>query len=103
MVENKSENWFVYILRCNDNSYYTGITNNLAKRIKTHNSGKGSYYTKTHRPVKIVYFEVSENKSLAIKREIEIKSWKRKKKENLIRNSTRKVKNFFQPNNLQST
>ena len=72
--------WFVYILLCKDNSLYTGSTNNLEKRFADHQKGKGSKYTRSHKPVKIVYREEIESKSSALKREIEIKSWSRLKK-----------------------
>lgn len=77
-------NWYVYILRCADNSYYTGITNNLKQRISDHNSGKGARYTINRRPVELIYTEKSPNKSSASKREIEIKDMSRAKKEKLI-------------------
>ncbi|MST03990.1 MAG: GIY-YIG nuclease family protein [Candidatus Pacebacteria bacterium] len=79
--------YFVYILECSDKSLYTGITNNLEKRIKNHNESKvGARYTKARRPVVLRCFEKVKTKSLALKREIEIKSWTREKKLNLIRN-----------------
>jgi putative endonuclease len=76
--------YFVYILLCQDDSYYTGSTNDVEKRFKDHLTGKGARYTKSHKPVKIVYREKFATKSEALKREAEIKSWPRKKKENLI-------------------
>lgn len=76
--------WFTYILLCEDGSYYTGSTNNIEKRLKDHTNGKGARYTKSHKPVKIVYKERFATKSKALKREAEIKSWTRKKKKNLI-------------------
>jgi putative endonuclease len=72
--------WFVYILLCEDNSLYTGSTNNLEKRFADHKSGKGGKYTRSHKPLKIVYQEPFETKSEALKREIEIKKWNRPKK-----------------------
>ena len=77
-------NWYVYILKCNDNSLYTGITNDLNKRVATHNSGKGAKYTKTRTPVSLIYKEAFETKAEALKREIEIKKLKRKEKLALI-------------------
>lgn len=64
---------YVYIIKCADNTYYTGWTTNIKKRIKTHNNGNGAKYTKSRRPVKLVYLEVLETKSLALKREYAIK------------------------------
>ena len=74
----------MYILECNDNSLYTGITNNLEKRVSTHNSGKGAKFTKTRLPVRLVYKETYNTKSDSLKREIEIKKMKRNEKLDLI-------------------
>ena len=75
---------YVYILRCNDDSLYTGWTNNLEKRIKAHSDGKGAKYTRARVPVELVYFEVFEDKIEAMKREYAIKQLKRKEKLELI-------------------
>ena len=75
---------YVYILRCNDDSLYTGWTNNLEKRLKAHSSGKGAKYTKARLPVDIVYYEEFEDKIDAMKRGYEIKQLKRKEKLELI-------------------
>lgn len=72
--------WFVYILLCIDNSLYTGSTNNLDKRFLEHKNGKGGRYTRSHQPLKIIYSEKFTNKSDALKREAEIKSWNRLRK-----------------------
>lgn len=72
--------WHIYILLCEDDSLYTGTTNNLEKRFLAHKNGKGGKYTKAKKAVKIIYNENFETKSEALKREIEIKSWDRKKK-----------------------
>jgi len=79
--------YYVYILECRDKSLYTGYTNDLEKRLKQHNESKrGAHYTKTRRPVVLKYFEKFSTLSKALKREIEIKSLKRKEKINLIKN-----------------
>jgi putative endonuclease len=65
--------WWVYIVECADGTYYTGISPDINKRIEKHNSGNGAKYTKYREPVELVYFEKHENRSLATKREIEIK------------------------------
>ncbi len=78
---------YVYILRCNDDSLYTGWTNNLEKRIKAHSDGKGAKYTRARVLVELVYFEVFEDKIEAMKREYAIKQLKRKEKLELIKNS----------------
>lgn len=75
---------YIYILRCNDGTYYCGWTNDLEKRIKTHNSGKGSKYTKTRLPVELVYYEEFSTKEEAMSREWHIKRLTRAQKEELI-------------------
>lgn len=75
---------YVYILRCADNTLYTGWTNNLEKRINNHNNGTGAKYTKARTPVELVYFEEYETKSEALKREYAIKQLSRKNKLELI-------------------
>jgi putative endonuclease len=72
------------MLECSDRSFYTGITNDVKKRIETHNTGKGAKYTRSRLPVKLIYQEKHSSKSSAMKREIEIKKYSRLKKENLI-------------------
>jgi putative endonuclease len=72
--------WFIYIILCQDNSLYTGITNNLNRRLVAHQAGIASSYTRSHKPVRIIYTEQAKTKSNALKREIEIKSWSRTKK-----------------------
>ena len=79
-----SMKWFVYMLRCKDNSIYTGITNDLKKRIETHLSGNGSKYLRGKLPLKLVYKESFQDRSTASKREIEIKKLNKKEKELLI-------------------
>lgn len=69
----KTDKHYTYILRCSDGTLYTGYTNNLKKRVSDHNSGKGAKYTKTRRPVQLVYYEVYENKTDAMSREWHIK------------------------------
>ncbi len=79
-----AKRYYVYILRCCDGSYYVGSTENLQERITTHNNGKGPSYTARRRPVQLVYSEVHKTKSLAVRRERQIKKWRRAKKEALI-------------------
>ena len=76
--------WYVYILECSDLTLYTGITNNVEKRIDTHNKKKGAKYTKTRTPVKLVYKQSFETKSLAAKEEWRIKQLTRNQKILLI-------------------
>ena len=75
---------YVYILKCNDNSLYTGWTNNLEKRIKMHSEGRGAKYTRGRLPIELVYFEEFEDKIDAMKREYKIKRLTRKEKLELI-------------------
>ena len=75
----------MYILKCNDNSLYTGYTVNLERRIEAHNKGLGAKYTRGRLPVEIVYQEVFSSKSEAIKREIELKKLSRLEKLDLIK------------------
>lgn len=72
--------WFVYILECSDGTLYTGITNDLDKRIAAHNSGKGAKYTKGRGPVKLKHCFMHSSKSSAAKREAEIKKWAKEEK-----------------------
>jgi len=76
--------WYVYIIRCNDGSLYTGITTKISRRISEHNQQKGSKYTRSRLPVKLVHKEAHPSKSSALKCEYKIKSWTRKKKLKLI-------------------
>lgn len=75
---------YVYILECSDNSYYTGWTTSIIKRLRIHNSKKGAKYTRSRTPVKVVYLELFLSKSAALKREAEIKKLTRCEKEALI-------------------
>ena len=75
---------FTYILRCADGSLYTGWTNDLEKRIAAHNAGTGGKYTRSHRPVTLVYCETFPTKEEAMKREYAIKHLSREEKEALI-------------------
>jgi len=80
--------YYFYILRCCDNSLYSGITKNPERREKEHNESKSkaSRFTRSRRPVKLVYIEKHKNLKSAMKREIEIKKWKKVKKEALVNN-----------------
>ena len=84
--------WYVYILRCRDNSLYTGYTNDLDSRIETHNAGKGAKYTASRRPVTIVYHEPAKSKGAALKRENQIKHWTKAKKECFINNDSQRAR-----------
>ncbi len=78
--------WFVYVVKCNDNTLYTGISTNVDKRIHAHNATKrGAKYTKSRRPVRLVYVEEYLTKSDAAKREYLIKQLSRIEKNKLIK------------------
>lgn len=87
--------YFVYIVECCDGTLYTGITNDLQKRIEVHNSGKGAKYTKGRTPVRLVYSEISSSHGEALRRELEIKRMTKAQKESLfesVPNHTIKIK-----------
>ena len=76
--------WYLYILRCGDGTLYTGITNDVEKRLAVHRAGKGAKYTRGRQPLDLVYREACEDHSGALKRELEIKKLTRAEKEMLI-------------------
>ena len=77
--------YFVYLIQCEGGSIYTGITTNLKRRFKEHSDKVGGHYTRAHKVEKILYTEEYPTRSEALKREAEIKRWKRKEKLNLIK------------------
>jgi len=77
--------YFVYLLQCGDKSIYTGITTDVARRFEEHKNKHGGSYTRSRHAEKIVHAEKFANRSLALKREAEIKKWPRAKKLNLIK------------------
>jgi putative endonuclease len=83
----KDWHWYVYIIKCLDGSYYTGMTWNPADRNYQHESGLGSKYTTKHGFGRMVYIEEHSDIEITRKREIQIKSWSRKKKQKLINGS----------------
>ncbi|MFA4984884.1 MAG: GIY-YIG nuclease family protein [Candidatus Omnitrophota bacterium] len=76
--------WFLYIVKCRDASLYTGITTDISRRVKEHNSRRGAFYTKNKTPVKLVHQEEMMNQSAARRREAQIKRLTRKQKLELI-------------------
>jgi putative endonuclease len=80
----RSSRWLVYLLHCSDGSLYTGITNDLPKRLKAHGAGKASKYTRSRLPVKLAYSEPTKTKSAALKREAAIKRLRRAEKDRLL-------------------
>ena len=84
LITSTSDEWFIYIVKCADESLYTGIAKNVDERISKHNAGTGAKYTRARRPVVEVYRESATSRSEATKREIEIKKLSRKEKLALI-------------------
>src|SRR5215216_28872 len=84
--------WFVYILRCADDSLYVGETNNVTRRLARHNNGVAAAHTAKYRPVRLVYTERYEDRDACIKRERQLKRWTRTKKEALIAGDLRALK-----------
>ena len=76
--------WYVYVLRCGDGSLYTGITNDLTRRLQAHRSGRGAKYTKGRGPLTLVYAEKQQDRSAASRREYAIKHLTRSEKEILL-------------------
>jgi len=79
--------WHVYIVKCKDGKLYTGITNNLERRIKDHNGGNGSKFTKYRFPVRLLYTQKASSRSGALKREAQIKRLTKRGKLELIKRS----------------
>lgn len=87
--------YYVYILNCSDNTYYTCITSNLTKRITEHKTGKHiESYTYKRRPINLEFYAEFTNVDLAIQTEKQIKKWSRVKKEALIKNEFEKLPNL---------
>ncbi len=84
MINTSQHDWYVYIVRCADNTFYTGCTTDVEKRILTHNTGKGAKYTRARLPVQLVFIEPSTTHSEALKREFAIKALSRLQKKELI-------------------
>ena len=82
----KPSNWYVYLLRCADNSLYTGVTTDITRRIKEHNScnKKGAKYTRVRRPVSLAYQETAIDRKTACQREYQLKQLTKKEKEKLV-------------------
>ena len=78
-------NWYLYILRCKDDTLYTGITTDEEKRLEAHRTGKGAKYTRGRSPLELVYRESCGSHSDALKREHQVKMLTREEKQNLIR------------------
>lgn len=77
--------YFVYLIECSDKSIYTGITTDIERRFREHSLGRGGAYTRSKRVKKVLYTEQYPTRNEALKREAQIKSWRREKKLNLIK------------------
>ncbi len=85
MIQRRREEWYLYILECRDGSYYTGITNDVVRRLELHKRGKASKYTRSRRPVKVIHAEICESRSDALRNEAAVKKMTRAKKEEYVR------------------
>ena len=81
-------NWYVYMLRCGDDTLYTGITDDVEKRLEAHRSGKGAKYTRGRGPLELVYREECGSHSDALKRELAVKALTREQKQAMIASYT---------------
>lgn len=77
--------WYVYMLRCGDGTLYTGVTDNVPRRLAAHRSGKGAKYTRGRGPLELVYMEKVLDRSAALRREYQIKTLTRREKEQLVK------------------
>ena len=84
--------YFIYILRCRDGSYYVGSTQDVAARMRVHQSGKGPIFTANRLPVELVYQETLQTIEAAVRRERQLKGWSRAKKEALISGDTQRLR-----------
>lgn len=94
-MNQNNDRFFIYILETNDGTYYTGYTKDVPRRVKQHNSGIASKYTRTRRPVKLVYAEEHPDVSAALKREYAIKQLTRQQKTALIAGGRKAFKNLL--------
>jgi predicted GIY-YIG superfamily endonuclease len=81
--------WFVYIVRCDDGTFYTGITKDVVRRCRQHNEGSASRYTRSRRPLRLVYQEAQPDQGSALRREAAIKALSRREKQTLIHRAAR--------------
>ena len=86
----RGEKWFLYILKCSDLSLYTGITNDIQRRFKMHSDGKAARYTRTRRPLEMVYQEICKTRTQALIRECAVKALPKRRKLALIEQLKRK-------------
>lgn len=85
MKRGKTGAWWLYVLVCRDGSWYTGITNDVGRRLEMHEKGTASKYTRSRRPVRMIYQEPCRNRSEALKKEAAVKRMRKAKKEEYVR------------------
>lgn len=85
---------YLYVLRLSDDSLYCGVTDDLGRRLREHREGRGSKYVKGRLPLELVYLEKHDSRSEAMRREEEVKSWSKRRKEDLVE-SLKETKNFL--------
>ena len=99
-----AHNYFVYIVECNDKSYYTGVTNDLDRRLWEHNHDENKFsYTHKRRPVILKYFQRFQDINQAIEFEKQVKGWSRKKKEALFRKDWEEIKRLAKSHSKPSS
>ena len=91
-VQELMSKWYLYLLECENGSFYTGVTQDLDRRFEEHRSGMGGHYTNYNRPKRIVYSESFANEILVKKREAQIKRWSNEKKRALIEGNLKKLR-----------
>ncbi len=94
MAQQDKSSHFLYILQCSDGSYYVGTSSDLEQRLLAHNEGRAAAYTRSRRPVRLVYLEAHNSIEKARARERQVKRWTRAKKESLISGSKKDLKRF---------
>ena len=92
------KNWTVYMLECADGTLYTGITDDLGRRLRAHNEGRGAKYTRGRGPLKLRYLESVPDKSTALKREHALKQLRRSEKMAIIQEKEREIKSLLEIN-----
>jgi len=87
MTTTRSPDHYVYVVRCRDDSFYTGYTTDVERRVREHDAGEGAKYTRGRTPVELVHVEPFDSKSAAMSREYELKQLSRRQKESLVAES----------------
>ena len=88
-------NWYVYLLRCRDDTLYTGMTNDPRRRLAAHNAGTGAKYTRARRPCTMIYCEALDSRGAALSREAALKKLPRARKLGLLSTAENRISEFF--------